>query len=60
MWAFPMANTIVWLHYDEILKEPNFPVWCSYLYFGIAIMVVVILNIIAIKRLEFLNIEMVE
>ncbi len=60
MWWFPMANTIVWLHYDEILSEPNFPIWFSYLYFGIAIVVMTILNSIAVKRLEFINIEQVE
>lgn len=60
MWSFPMANTIVWLHYDEILNEPNFPIWFSYLYFGIAIIAITILNSIAVKRLEFINIEQVE
>ncbi len=60
MWCFPMANTIVWLHYDKILDEPNFPVWCSYLYFGVAIVIIVILNCIAAERLELINIEQVE
>lgn len=60
MWCFPMANTIVWLHYDEILSATNFPVWCSFLYFGIAIIAITILNAIAVKRLEFINIEQVE
>jgi len=60
MWLFPMANTIVWLHYDEILNEPNFPIWYSYFYFVIAIAAFITLNSIAVKRLEFINIEQVE
>lgn len=53
MWAFPMANTIVWLHYDEILKKPVYPVWCSFAYFGITILLLIILNLIALKKLKF-------
>lgn len=60
MWWFPMANTIVWLHYDKILNQPNLPIWYSYIYFGIAILALLILNIIATKKLEFINIEQVE
>ena len=60
MWLFPMANTIVWLKYDEILSQPNIPIWFSYLYFGIAIISIMIINCIAVKRLEFINIEQVD
>ncbi len=60
MWIFPMANTIVWLHYDEILNKQIFPIWCSYLYFTIAIIVGSIINVCAVRRLQFYNIELVE
>lgn len=60
MWAFPMANTIVWLHYDEILRAQNFPVWCSYAYFGAAVSVLLAMNITAARKLQLYNIEMVE
>lgn len=60
MWAFPMANTIVWLHYDEILSRRNFPIWCSYAYFGAAITIGLIINTAAVRRLQFYNIELVE
>lgn len=53
MWIFPMANSIIWLHYDEILSEPIYPVWCSFVYFGVAVSILIILNIIALKRLRF-------
>lgn len=52
-WVFPMANTIVWLHYDEILSKPIFPIWCSFAYFGVMILVFIILNFTALKRLKF-------
>lgn len=51
-WAFPMANTIVWLHYTEILSEPIYPVWASFLYFGILISVLTALNFFALKKLK--------
>lgn len=57
MWLFPMANTIVWLHFEEILREPKLPVWHSYLYFAGAISVFLILCGIAAKRLQFINAE---
>jgi hypothetical protein len=59
MWYFPMANTIVWLHYTEILREPVVPIYRSYLYFVITIVLLLIFNFYAIKKLQFTNIEQV-
>lgn len=60
MWVFPMANTIVWLHYEEILSKQVFPIWCSYAYFIIAVIIGLVINIVAVRRLQFYNIELVE
>lgn len=60
MWLFPMANTIVWLHYDIILDELNVPMWYTYAYFSVILSVLTIGNAIAVKHLEFINIEQVE
>ncbi len=60
MWLFPMANTIVWLHYDIILDELNVPMWYTYAYFAVILSVLTIVNAIAVKHLEFINIEQVE
>lgn len=60
MWSFPMANTIVWLHYEEIIGKPIVPIWYSYIYFCIAVIILVLLNLIAVKRFQFANIEQVE
>lgn len=57
MWIFPMANTLTWLHYEEILAEPAVPIWYSYIYFCAAIVISVILNIEAVKRFRFTSIE---
>lgn len=55
MWAFPMANTIVWLHYDQILRAQTFPIWYSYAYFALAIAAGILINTVAAKRLQFCN-----
>lgn len=60
MWGLPMANTIVWIHYDKILEQTVVPVWFSYVYFAVAITAMLILNEMAVRRLELLNIELVE
>ena len=52
-WAFPMANMIVWLHYTEILSKPVYPMWCSFVYFGSLIAVLILLNYIALKKIKF-------
>lgn len=52
-WAFPMANTIIWLHYTEILSAPIYPVWCSFAYFSVLLAVLIFLNFFALKKLKF-------
>lgn len=59
MWCFPMANTIVWLHYTEILREPVVPIWKSYAYFGIMIVIFLIIDTFLMRRYQFTNIEQV-
>lgn len=52
-WAFPTANTIIWLHYTEILSEPIYPMWASFLYFGILLAALIVGNFTALKKLKF-------
>lgn len=52
-WAFPMANTIIWLHYGEILSEPIYPIWASFAYFGGLLAALIIGNFVALRRLKF-------
>lgn len=57
MWIFPTANTLMWLHYKEILKEPITPVENSFLYFLILIAVLFTANLFVLRDLQFINIE---
>lgn len=50
MWAFPMAHTVTWLHYDTALREPIVPIYASYLYFAGFIALGIAANMIAIKK----------
>ncbi|MCM1167478.1 MAG: hypothetical protein NC299_14880 [Lachnospiraceae bacterium] len=52
-WAFPMANTMVWLHYTEILSEPIYPLWSSFIYFVGVIAILTAANFFSLKRLKF-------
>lgn len=52
-WAFPTANTIIWLHYTEILSEPIYPMWASFLYFGALLAALVAANFLALGKLKF-------
>lgn len=52
MWAFPMANTITWLHFNPALSEPVFPMWISYVYFGALIIALLLGNFAAVKKLR--------
>lgn len=59
MWLFPMANTIVWLHYTEIMRKPVIPINQSYIYFTIVTTFLLICNFVSLKKLQFVNIEQV-
>ena len=52
MWLFPMSNSIIWMHYTEIIREPIKPIWYSYLYFVIADILLVTACTLRIKRLS--------
>lgn len=54
-WAFPTANTIIWLHYTEILSESIYPMRASFLYFGILLAVLIAGNFFALKKLRFME-----
>ena len=55
MWCFPMANTIIWLHYTAILREPIVAIWYSYAYFAAAIIVLLTVSVILTKRANFIS-----
>ncbi len=53
MWVFPMAHSIVWLHYTEFLREPIFPVYYSAIYFAAIIAAATIVCIASLKRFDY-------
>lgn len=52
MWALPMANSIVWLHFTEFRREPLYPIWCSAIYFAALIAVLIVLCLIRLKKFD--------
>lgn len=54
-WAFPTANTIIWLHYTEILSTPIYPMWASFFYFGMFLALLIVGNFFALKKLKFME-----
>lgn len=57
MWCFPMAHTMIYLHYTKYLKEPIMSIKNSFIYFGIIITVILIFSLIRVKHTNFLNID---
>lgn len=57
MWYFPMAHTMIYLHYTKHLKEPVMRLENSFLYFGIIIAAILIFSLIRVKHTNFLNID---
>lgn len=54
MWAFPMAHTIPWLHYDEILREPVVPISVTAVFWAVSLGLGTAGCFAAARRLEFL------
>lgn len=57
MWFFPMAHTMISLHYTEYLKEPVVSLEASFMYFGGLILTVLIISLLRVGRTNFLNID---
>lgn len=57
MWAFPMANTITWLHYDTALRKPVVPMYFSYVYFAALIIIGIAANITAVRKVNINTME---
>ncbi len=53
MWAIPTGNAIVWKHFTEYFREPVFPLWGSYLYFALFIVLLITAAVIFSKKSNF-------
>lgn len=56
-WFFPTSNTLIWLHYQELLREPVTPISSSFLYFLIGDVLLLTADLLVVHRLQFRNIE---
>lgn len=52
MWCFPMAHTVIWLHYSEYYSKPLFPPEWSCLYFGVILVVLITVSILLRKKYQ--------
>lgn len=53
MWCFPMAHSLIWFHFTKYLREPIVPMWASYLYFGIGISGLALIQALTIRKMKF-------
>lgn len=53
MWFLPMANAVVWLHYDEYFRKPVRWLGGSYLYFTALILGMMLLAVLLVKRYNY-------
>lgn len=52
-WIFPMSHTIIWLHNTKYFRQPVMEMWKSYMYFAVAIIVLLMLSCILIESTNF-------
>lgn len=60
MWFFPMANSIIWLHYTEYYRKPIKSIQYSYIYFAVIIAVLITANIFALKKFSLETVQEVD
>lgn len=53
MWLFPMAHTIPWLHYTEIIQTPIVPIWLTNLYWAVLILFFTSCCYLKVNEFEF-------
>lgn len=52
MWLLPMGNSIIWMHYTEIIREPIKPIWYSYVYFAVTNLFLILISTWRVRRLS--------
>ena len=60
MWAFPMANAIVWLHFTELYRDAVMPTEYSYIYFGVIIVLLIAANLLGAGGINAATMEETE
>ena len=57
MWYFPMAHTMISLHFTDYLREQEMSIEKSFLYFICSILFLLIVSLLQVNRTNFLNID---
>ena len=57
MWLFPMAHTMIHLHYTKHLKETIVSLQDSFIYFIVIIWIILVICLVQVKKTKFLNID---
>jgi hypothetical protein len=55
MWLFPMANSVIWLHYTEVFREPISSVSHSFIYFILITLILICTNMFVLRRTRFIS-----
>lgn len=53
MWMFPMANSVVWIHYTKYFRVEVFPLMASVVYFAFFIIMFTMLSLTQVKEYQF-------
>ncbi len=57
MWLFPMAHTIIYLHYTRFFREPVFAMWKTALYFVVVAVVLIAISMISLDQTDFDSVQ---
>jgi len=57
MWYFPMAHSMTNSHFTKYFKETVTDLSTSFIYFGITILILLIMSMLMVKKTNFLNID---
>lgn len=60
MWVFPMAHSIIWLHFDGRFRRQPVPVFASVLYYAVSCTIIIVLAVRQIKWYSLDNHEEVD
>lgn len=51
-WLFPMAQSMLAYRFNDVLRKPYMPIYVSYLYFFLLILVLIVASLLAIRRVN--------
>ena len=57
MWLFPTAHTIIVSHFTMYLKKGGVPIWASYCYLVVLIVILVVASIYSMKKMNFESVQ---